>query len=430
MPRIKEKKYVTFPTKAQAMLWVRTNPYAIEDLEERWRDDKEVMMVAVSAHGLSLEFASDRLKADKELVLAAIENDPRSLSYASRELRDDFEIRKIAYKTSIFIVDPIAWKVFERDDARMIRETVKTQKVVENGKTRYEHVFDELGEPVFSEEKTFAHPVYNKYKDFYNGNMSVRQMMLFEKQLIAETIKTVDEAIEFLSTEDGARSFQYLPDKIREDRDVALKAVSMRGANLFYCAEELKENQAIVNAAIEQDPYALIYAAEKFRNDLQYRKRAYEKVGFFVVDPDLRKAIIQIEKNRTSGRVRRVKKEFKNKEEYERFFINEVLAMVAAQMTREDQMLVEEGRRATAREFKVLEYENLSAELLMDFEFVLLHPRQKQAEGKRRNASRMYRAEKVAKNLEVPVVIPEEVVEEQIEEVVEEINDQPEDETE
>lgn len=374
MPKVKEKKFVDFPTKAQALLYVTTNPYTLETLDPKWRDDKEVMMAAIEIHGMALEHASDRLKADREVVVAAVKKEPRALTFAAKELRDDLEMRKLAYKKSVFIVDPIAWKVFEREDARMLRETIKTKKVIRNGKESVENVFDELGEPVFSESKTLVHPVYIKYKDFYNGELTIRDMMVFEKELIASKVSTVDEAIELLSTPDGARAFRYLPSEIREYRVVALKAVSMRGENLYYTTDANKADKEIVDAAIQNDPYSLIYAAKQFRDDFSYREKVYEKVGFFVANPTIRKRIKMIEKERTTGKIKRAEKEFKTRAAFEKFLTEELLKLIAADLTKEEMILVESGKRTSAREFKPLPYEKLTTELLIDFEDMLTTP--------------------------------------------------------
>ena len=74
-----------------------TAPF-IEFATEALRDDKELVLKAVTSNGNALEFASDRLKADKEVVLAAVQNAGWVACYASEELRDDKEIILTAVK--------------------------------------------------------------------------------------------------------------------------------------------------------------------------------------------------------------------------------------------------------------------------------------------------------------------------------------------
>lgn len=391
MPKIaKKKKTVVCQTREEAMDYVRHNAYGVETLEERWRADKEVMMLAVQLNGTNLEFASEQLQADRELVYAAVKQNYRSLTYAARELRDDFEMRKFAYSLgSVFIVDPVAWRVFERDDARMMRETVRTRKVKNSlGQTVEEVVFIEEGEPDFDPVKTLRHPVYNKYKDFYLGTISTRDMMLLEKELIASTIRTKEAAMDFLSTSDGARAFAHLDVKLRADRDIALQAVVMRGENLRYCDDKFKADREIVEAAIEQDPYALVFAADEFRNSFEFRERVYKKVGFFVANETLRKRIRKIERERATGPIRRPSKQFKTRAEYEKNMVEEALKLIAYERKRDLEALVDAGELDEVGEVEALAFESLSIGEMIEIETQLVNPSLRRKQTKKMNAKR------------------------------------------
>eukprot|EP00971_Amphidinium_carterae_P253809 5038755-Amphidinium_carterae.1 len=43
----------------------------LEELDEIWRSDHEVVLAAVQANGRALEVAAEALKGDREIVLAA-----------------------------------------------------------------------------------------------------------------------------------------------------------------------------------------------------------------------------------------------------------------------------------------------------------------------------------------------------------------------
>lgn len=61
-------------------------------LFELFRDDKEVVLIAVRKSGATLQFASDRLRDDKEVVLEAVKQNNLALGYASKRLKDDKEV--------------------------------------------------------------------------------------------------------------------------------------------------------------------------------------------------------------------------------------------------------------------------------------------------------------------------------------------------
>ena len=54
---------------------------------ERLKDDKEIVLEAVSKDGWGLKYVSDRLKDDKEVVLEAIKNNGLALAYASNRVQ-------------------------------------------------------------------------------------------------------------------------------------------------------------------------------------------------------------------------------------------------------------------------------------------------------------------------------------------------------
>ena len=65
----------------------------LEAAPDKFRDDKDVVLAAVSAdNDECLKYASDRLKKDKEVVLAAVKRLPTSLRHADNKLKQDRDI--------------------------------------------------------------------------------------------------------------------------------------------------------------------------------------------------------------------------------------------------------------------------------------------------------------------------------------------------
>jgi hypothetical protein len=114
----------TSPEKAAAIALVSKNPYALYDLDEKFKSDKDVVLAAVKKDPRSMIYASDSLKRNKEVVLAGVSkigilildignnnplyNDPDvvlaairddypgAMSFASEELKNDSEFVKRA----------------------------------------------------------------------------------------------------------------------------------------------------------------------------------------------------------------------------------------------------------------------------------------------------------------------------------------------
>lgn len=81
---------------------------ALNGASERLRNDKEVVLKAVKKYGYSLQFASEALKQDKEVVLAAIKENPRSIDFAHRKIRDEIgDLNPIQYLESFVLQEKL-----------------------------------------------------------------------------------------------------------------------------------------------------------------------------------------------------------------------------------------------------------------------------------------------------------------------------------
>ena len=73
------------------MVVVQNDGLALEFASDELKNDKEIVLLAISQYGEALYYASDELRNDKEIVMAAIKQDGEVLEYASNELRKDKE---------------------------------------------------------------------------------------------------------------------------------------------------------------------------------------------------------------------------------------------------------------------------------------------------------------------------------------------------
>ena len=71
--------------------------YALEYASDALKDDKEVVIAALSRDGGNIKFVSSRLCADREIIQKAVEDcGGYALKFASEELKKDPELIKIA----------------------------------------------------------------------------------------------------------------------------------------------------------------------------------------------------------------------------------------------------------------------------------------------------------------------------------------------
>jgi hypothetical protein len=65
---------------------LKYQPLALRLVGDRWSNNKEIVILAVSNDGMALEFAPTEFKSDREIVILALKNNPKSLIFASYEI--------------------------------------------------------------------------------------------------------------------------------------------------------------------------------------------------------------------------------------------------------------------------------------------------------------------------------------------------------
>lgn len=61
----------------------------MENVRQEFKNDKDVVLAAVTNYGEALQYASEVLKNDKDVVLTAVMKSPGALQYASEKFQND-----------------------------------------------------------------------------------------------------------------------------------------------------------------------------------------------------------------------------------------------------------------------------------------------------------------------------------------------------
>jgi hypothetical protein len=75
---------------------VRSFGAMLADVSEIFRQDREIVMAAVTQRGTALQYAAEHLKDDYDIALAAVTQNGAALEYVSQELRDNYQISAAA----------------------------------------------------------------------------------------------------------------------------------------------------------------------------------------------------------------------------------------------------------------------------------------------------------------------------------------------
>jgi hypothetical protein len=65
---------------------LKYQPKALLFVGDIWRNNREIVILAVSNDGLALQFATNEFKSDREIVYLSVKNNAKSLIFASDEI--------------------------------------------------------------------------------------------------------------------------------------------------------------------------------------------------------------------------------------------------------------------------------------------------------------------------------------------------------
>lgn len=220
------------------LLAVQLGNLQLEDLDEFWRSNREIVKSAliynkeIKNSRSSLQFASQSLQDDREIVLMAIENTPFALQFASERLQDDKEIVLAAIKNSCYSLQFISERL--QDDKEVV--------------------------------------------------LTAMQNSVFALQLASERLrKELEDNREFILSFIKKSSFalQFASPRLRDDKEIVLVGVKKSGWTLQFASKRLQDDEEIVLTAIKKSSSALEFASkrlqEKFLNHHQVISRSFKR---------------------------------------------------------------------------------------------------------------------------------------------------------
>ena len=279
------------------------------------RDDREVILKAVTAVPSSFSKASYRLRKDKELAMLALDDkvgSPTSYSDLSFTLKKDPDI--ILYVAKKRFRELNYCKIVKEGDEFFIRfhanaETIKETKRIGAGIGLALGAFAADGKD--AKLKQTADDLINKeeFEDITDADFDIkidRQFLIdimwynhdlrHSNQLTADVVEDDKnlKALYQVTQYDLAhnpdhrtmaigqfKSAQFknlyidvskLSDRLKGDREVALALITYRARDIQYLSNELKADKELIKQAYLNDPYMISYASKDLLNDDEFMK--------------------------------------------------------------------------------------------------------------------------------------------------------------
>ena len=164
------------------------------------------------------------MKNDKKIVLYAISQTPSSFIYASQKLKEDRDILKAVIPLEDFDnmkTDEIIYELITANPSLYNYYSIKYRK-------NYDLILK----------------VIENYENYdYNFNLMIPFNKMSEKQLIVIYKKIVSKWKIY---------FKELPYKYRQNRSIVLEAIKAYGNNLQYASKTLKNDKELIEIARNQ----------------------------------------------------------------------------------------------------------------------------------------------------------------------------------
>jgi CxxC motif-containing protein len=180
--------------------------FSMFEMDEKFVTDYDVAKVAVGKHGHVYEYLNEDLKAQSQIALIAISNSPKMLEFAPNEIKND----------KVYLLSAL----------------------------------NEEGVSIPSTKQT-----------------SLRDIVLYTCQIKKDVLKYApeelkdDKNIAEISINKFPMSFEYISDRLRNDKELVLTAIKgTKGAALEFASDEIKNNKKIILEAIKLNKNSIDYA--------------------------------------------------------------------------------------------------------------------------------------------------------------------------
>ena len=196
------------------------------ELDETARNNKEIMMYAVSVSWRYYRYASEELKKDRELLFAALKNSGRF--YIRRLLREGV-IKKNTYITSSEINQysrtPYSYSNFELKKDREL-----ALLAIEADKREWRNIL-----PGFKMDKSFIIDASKKNQIYEYLSPEFKK----DRDIVLVSINNQLNPI-----------FDLLPLKLRNDREIVMAAISKNATMIQFASKTLRGDEEIMSKAV------------------------------------------------------------------------------------------------------------------------------------------------------------------------------------
>jgi hypothetical protein len=253
---------------------ISQNGLCLNYASKEFKDNEEMVFKAMKSDIYAFQFASDRIKNDRRLAFKAVIVNQDLLNHVSNALRKDEDFNR-----RILINAPKLYKFID-DDMKRNRTVVKKALSVQNFKNLPSgfKIDKEIAMDLLSRDANFYPLIPDELKNDFDISLQI-----VRRDGCCFTIIPKDHQI-FETYFVALRTFFFLPHAISitkvmdiNDRNEALRAVSISGVSFEHFPENLRNDLEIADVAIDDFPFALKYLGNKISGSKELAMKALSK---------------------------------------------------------------------------------------------------------------------------------------------------------
>ena len=290
----------------------------LKNINEKFKDDKEIVLEVVKHYGMAVEYASERLKNDrtvaieaikqnglalkylnkfkndKEIILLALRSNGNIMPYIDPETKKDNEISTYLNKHLIKTRDQRITKLINKEIGRDKEKVLKAFKdgmfepweyINADNMDLYKSIIEDIN-PEFLKDRYFmlkcieyGHESMLNFadKELLNDEDFILNAIQINEDVINRiNPKIINKEFVLKAISRNSEVLRWLDDSFKADKEIVLKAIEGGSRVLCYVDEELCKDKEIALKAVEKNGIEFIYVSEKLQTDKEVLLKAVE----------------------------------------------------------------------------------------------------------------------------------------------------------
>ena len=244
--------------------------YEFENFPDWAKDDKDIVLTAISKSYNAFEHASERLRSEREVVIAAFtaQSTYNTIQFvASEELQNDVGILKLAVKghNQAFGYIPEKW--------RTNKELIELVLAGEVSSSSFEHFPIEYRDNYEIAKKVVGDDAgcYQYLSDRLKNNKEISLIATSKSGSVLsempESMLDDKDVVLNALAHDGWRYVDKISERLKNDIDIVTAAVLSDNRSLEDFPDNFKDNEKVIEACLKGNGSAYKYFSERFKND-------------------------------------------------------------------------------------------------------------------------------------------------------------------